>query len=63
MWHVLETGEVHTGFWWDNLRERDHLEDLDVDGRLIFKWMFRKWNGEVWTGFLWIRIRTGGGHL
>jgi len=49
--------------WWDNLRERDHLEDLDVDGRLIFKWIFRKWNGEVWTGFLWIRIRTGGGHL
>jgi len=31
MWHALETGDVHTGFWWDNLRERDHLEDLDVD--------------------------------
>jgi len=40
----LEIGEVHTGFWWDNLRERDHLEDLDVDGRLIFKWIFRKWD-------------------
>ena len=63
MWHVLETGEVHTGFWWNNLRERDHLEDLDIDGRLIFEWIFRNWNGEVWTGFLWIRIRTGGGHL
>jgi hypothetical protein len=23
---------VHTGFWWGNLRERDHLEDRDVDG-------------------------------
>ena len=45
MWHVLETGEVHTGFWWDNLREGDHLEDLDVDGSLIFKWIFRKWDG------------------
>jgi hypothetical protein len=45
MWHVLETGEVHTGFWWDNLRGRDHLEDLDVDGRIIFKWIFRKWDG------------------
>jgi len=63
MWHVLETGEVHAGFWWDNLRERDHFEDLDVDGRLIFEWIFRKWDGEVWTGFLWIKITTGGGRL
>jgi hypothetical protein len=30
-------GEVYTGFWWGNLRERDHLEDLDVDGRIILK--------------------------
>ena len=29
MWHILETGEVHTGLWWGNLRERDHLEHLD----------------------------------
>jgi hypothetical protein len=28
-------GEVHTGFWWGNLREREHLEDLCVDGRII----------------------------
>ena len=27
-------GDVHTGFWWGNLRERDHLKDLDVDGIL-----------------------------
>ena len=27
----MGTGEVHTGFWWGNLRERDHLEDLGVD--------------------------------
>ena len=52
MWHALEIGEVHTGFWWYNLRERDHLENLDVDGRLICKWIFRKWNG----GMDWIRV-------
>jgi len=28
-------GEVHTGFWWGNVRERDHLEDPGVDRRLI----------------------------
>ena len=27
--------EVYTGFWWGNLRERDHLEDPGVNGRTI----------------------------
>jgi hypothetical protein len=30
-----EKGEVHTGFGWGNLRERHHLEDTSVDGRII----------------------------
>ena len=47
MWRVLETGEVHAGFWWDNLRERDHLQDLDIDGRIIFKWEVG-WGGVDW---------------
>jgi len=38
-------GEEYTLFWWGNLRERDHLEDPDVDGRIILRWIFRKWNG------------------
>jgi hypothetical protein len=28
---------VHAGFWWGNLRSRDHLKDLDIDGRIILK--------------------------
>jgi hypothetical protein len=48
----LETGEVHTKFWWGNLREIDHLEDLDAEGRIVLKRIFKKWDGEAWTGFI-----------
>jgi len=56
-------GEVYTGFWWGNLRERDHLGDPGVDGRIILRWIFKKWDVWVWTGSSWLRIGTGGGHL
>jgi len=32
------------GFGGGNLRERDHLEDPGVDGRIIFRWIFKKWD-------------------
>jgi hypothetical protein len=41
-------GEVCTGFWWGNLRERDHWGDPYVDGRIILRWVFRKWGGGLW---------------
>jgi hypothetical protein len=34
MWRVWGREEVWTGFWWGNLRERDHWGDPDVDGRI-----------------------------
>ena len=43
-------GEVYTGFWWGNLRERDHLEYPGLDERIILKCIFRMWDG----GMDWI---------
>jgi hypothetical protein len=39
------------------------LGDPGVDGRIILRWIFRKWDVDVWTGSSWLRIGTGGGHL
>ena len=43
---------MHTEFWWGNLKERDHLEDISVDGRVILKWVIKKWDGD----FDWINL-------
>jgi len=63
--HVARMGrsEAYIGFWWGNLRERDHLGDPGVEGRIILRWIFRKWNVWVWTGSSWLMIGTGGGQL
>jgi hypothetical protein len=39
------------------------LGDPDVDGRIILRWIFRKWEGVVGTGWSGLRIGTGDGHL
>jgi hypothetical protein len=46
-----------------NLSERGHWGDPDVDGRIVLRWMFRKFEGVVGTGWSWLRTGTGGGHL
>jgi len=35
---------------------RDHLGDPGVDGRIILRWIFRKWDVGVWTGSSWLGI-------
>jgi hypothetical protein len=41
----------------------NHWGDPDVDGRIILRGIFRKWEGIVGTGWSGLRIETGGGHL
>jgi len=60
MWHKLGRGKVHTGFRWRNLRERDSLNDLGIDGKIILKLMFKKWDGGPWIGLIWLWIGTVG---
>ena len=55
-------GEAYTGFRLGNKKERNHLEDLGADRRIL-RWIFRKWDVGVGTGLIWLRIGTGGGHL
>jgi len=43
---VYGGGEAYTGFGWGNLRKRDHLGDQGVDGRIILRWILRKWDEE-----------------
>ena len=40
----MRRGEAYTGFGCGNLRERDHLGDPGVDGRIIFRRIFRQWD-------------------
>jgi len=63
MWHVLETEQVHAGFWWRDPMEREHLEDLGADTWITLKCIVKKWDWGTWTGSSWLRIGTGGGHL
>ena len=63
MLHVWGREEIHTGFWWENLNEGNHLEKSGVDGRIILKWILEKWNGGAWTELIGLRIETSGGLL
>jgi hypothetical protein len=33
------------------VKDRDNLEDMGIDGRIILNWIFRKWDEDVdWFG-------------
>jgi hypothetical protein len=59
MWQAWETEEMRRGFWWGDLEERNHLENLGIDGRIILKWIFKRGVRRAWTGLVWLRRETG----
>ena len=48
MWHVQETGEAYSVFWWEDLSNRDHLVDPGVDRTIILKWFYKGSDGDEW---------------
>jgi hypothetical protein len=52
MQRVWVRDDLRTGFSWRDLRQGDHLEDPDVDGRIILKLIFERLGG----GINWIDL-------
>jgi hypothetical protein len=63
MWHAWEREETYAGFWWESPKEKDHLKDQGVDGKVGSKRTLGRLVGGVWSGFNWLRIGTVGGLL
>ena len=55
--HIAKMGrmEVHTEFRWGSLRERDYLEEVSINGRIILKLIFKKLDWDRWSELTWLR--------
>jgi hypothetical protein len=61
---VARTGEESVqGFGGKTPKERDHLENQSVDGRMGSEWIIGRLGGGVYSGSRWLRRGTGGGLL
>jgi hypothetical protein len=61
MWHVWGDKEMHAELWLGNLKERNHVEDLGVDGSMIIKWTLYKWDVRWWSRFISLRMGSSAG--
>jgi hypothetical protein len=53
MQHAGVRLKIHTILYSENLKEKGHLKDEEVDGTIIL----------IWTGLKWLRIEFCGGIL
>ena len=54
---------MYTGLLGGKPEGKRPLGGPGVDGRIILRWIFSKWDVVAWIGLIWLRIGTGGGHL
>jgi hypothetical protein len=47
----------------ENLKGRDHLENLGIDGKIILEWILNRWDGKLWTGLIWLVLGISGWRL
>jgi hypothetical protein len=53
---TIHTVDLCTGFRWESPKEKDHLKDQGIYGRMGSKRTLGRSVGEVWSGFTWLRI-------
>jgi len=51
---------MHTKFRSENMKGKDHLEDIHIDRKRTLEWILEKYGGKVWTGLIGFRIETNG---
>jgi hypothetical protein len=48
-------------FWYGDLKRRDHMRDLAIDGKIILKSILNKYGLGAWTGLIWLKIGSSSG--